>query len=111
SCVVWDDGCVVAGRAILRDTRIYLDRISASPAAARRLLRICLARINQLAAEPEFYRLLSNSCTSNIVRYANAAGRKGRFDLRHVFNGLIDSYLYHSGRVDSALSFQELRRR
>ena len=26
-------------------------------------------------------------------------------------NGLIDSYLYHSGRIDTALPFDELRRR
>jgi hypothetical protein len=52
-----------------------------------------------------------NSCTINIVRYANAAGRVGRFDIRHLFNGLIDSYLYHSGRVDTTLPFDELRRR
>jgi hypothetical protein len=72
---------------------------------------IYLTRINELAARPEFYHLLSNSCTINIIRYANAAGRKGRFDIRHFFNGLIDSYLYHSGRVDTTLPFEELRRR
>jgi hypothetical protein len=55
--------------------------------------------------------LLTNSCTINIIRYANAAGRRGRFDIRHLFNGLIDSYLYYSGRVDTKLPFDELRRR
>ena len=55
--------------------------------------------------------MLSNSCTINIVRYANAAGRVGRFDIRHLLNGLVDSYLYHSGRVDTAMPFDELRRR
>jgi hypothetical protein len=78
---------------------------------ARRLLLVYLERINELADRAEFYHLLTNSCTINIVRYANAAGRTGRFDLRHFLNGLIDSYLYHSGRVDTALPFSELRRR
>ena len=32
-------------------------------------------------------------------------------DFRHIFNGLIDSYLYRSGRVDTTLPFDELRRR
>jgi hypothetical protein len=41
----------------------------------------------------------------------NAAGRAGRFDIRHLLNGMIDSYLYHSGRVDTTLPFDELRRR
>ena len=67
--------------------------------------------MNELADRPEFYHLLTNSCTINIIRYANAAGRAGRFDIRHLLNGLIDSYLYHSGRVDTTLPFDELRRR
>ncbi len=72
---------------------------------------VYLKRINELADRPEFYHLLSNSCTINIIRYANAAGREGRFDIRHLLNGLIDSYLYHSGRIDTTLPFDELRRR
>jgi hypothetical protein len=47
----------------------------------------------------------------NIIRYANAAGRAGRFDIRHLLNGLIDNYLYYSGRVNTTLPFDELRRR
>jgi hypothetical protein len=43
--------------------------------------------------------------------FANAAGRRGGFDFRHLLNGFIDSYLYHSGRVDTTLPFDELRRR
>ena len=74
----------------------------------RRLLLIYLARINELADRPEWYHLLTNSCTINIIRYANAAGREGRFDFRHLLNGLIDSYLYHSGRVDTTLPYEEL---
>ena len=30
---------------------------------------------------------------------------------RHLFNGLIDGYLYYSGRLDTTLPFDELRRR
>jgi hypothetical protein len=75
------------------------------------LSKTSFGRINELAERPEFYHLLSNSCTINIVRYANAARRTGRFDIRHLFNGLIDSYLYHSGRVNTMLPFDELRRR
>ena len=90
---------------------VYLYRLNASADDARRLLLIYLARINELADRPEFYHLLTNSCTINIIRYANAAGREGRFDIRHLLNGLIDSYLYYSGRVDTTLSYEELRQR
>jgi hypothetical protein len=109
--VVGEERDIVGVRAIHRREAVYLYRLNTSPDNARRLLMVYLARINELADRPEFYNLLTNSCTINIIRYANAAGRKGRFDIRHLFNGLIDSYLYHSGRVDTTLPFDELRRR
>jgi len=109
--VVGDERDLVGVRANHRRETVYLYRLNSSADDARRLLMVYLARINELADRPEFYHLLSNSCTINIIRYANAAGREGRFDIRHLFNGLIDSYLYHSGRVDTTLPFDELRRR
>jgi hypothetical protein len=35
----------------------------------------------------------------------------GLVDIRHLLNGLVDSYLYHSGRIDTTLPFDELRQR
>ena len=109
--VVGDERDLVRVRTNYRKETVYLYRLNASDIDARRLLLVYLGRINELAERPEWYHLLSNSCTINIMRYANAAGRVGRFDIRHLFNGLIDSYLYHSGRVDTSLPFDELRRR
>lgn len=109
--VVGDERDIVGVRTNHRNETVYLYRLNTSHEDARRLLMIYLERINELADRPEFYHLLSNSCTVNIVRYANAAGRQGRFDIRHLLNGLADSYLYHSGRVDTTLPFDELRRR
>ena len=108
--VVGDERDLVGVRANHRGETVYLYHLNSSADDARRLLMVYLDRINELADRPEFYHLLSNSCTINMIRYANAAGRQGRFDIRHIFNGLIDSYLYHSGRVDTTLSFEELRR-
>ena len=109
--VVGDERDIVRVRTNYRKETVYLYRLNSPPENVRRLLLIYLDRINELADRPEFYHLLSNSCTINIVRYANAAGRTGQFDIRHLFNGLIDSYLYHSGRVDTTLPFEELRQR
>ena len=109
--VVGTERDLVKVRTNYRRETVYLYRLNTSADNARRLLAIYLKRINELADRPEFYHLLSNSCTINIIRYANAAGRAGRFDIRHLFNGMIDSYLYHSGRVDTTLPFDELRRR
>lgn len=109
--VVGDERDVVGWRTNHRDEDVYLYRIQTSPEAARRLFLVYLERINELADRAEFYHLLSNSCTINIVRYANAAGRPGGFDFRHLLNGLVDQYLYASGRLDTSLPFAELRRR
>jgi hypothetical protein len=109
--VVGDERDIVGVRTNHRDETVYLYRLNTSVEDTRRLLLVYLDRINELADQPEFYHLLSNSCTINIIRYANAAGREGRFDIRHLLNGLIDSYLYHSGRVDTTLPFDELRQR
>ena len=109
--VVGDEHDLVGVRANHRGEPIYLYRLNTSADDARRLLRVYLERINELADRPEFYNLLTNSCTINIVRYANAAGRSGGFDIRHLLNGLIDGYLYYSGRIDTTMPFDELRRR
>jgi len=109
--VVGDERDLVGVRTNHRREAVYLYHLNTSVDDARRLLLVYLTRINELADRPEFYHLLTNSCTINIFRYANAAGRVGRFDVRHLLNGLVDSYLYHSGRVDTTLPFDELRRR
>jgi hypothetical protein len=109
--VVGDERDIVRVRTDYRDEDVFLYRIAISPDDARRLLLVYVKRINELAERAEFYHLLSNSCTINIVRYANAIGRTGGFDIRHFLNGWIDAYLYASGRLDTTLPFDELRRR
>jgi hypothetical protein len=109
--VVGEERDLVGVRANHRQEPVYLYRLNTSADDARRLLLVYLDRINELADRPEFYHLLTNSCTINTVRYANAAGRVGRIDIRHILNGLADSYLYRSGRIDTTLPFDELRRR
>jgi hypothetical protein len=109
--VVGDERDLVGVRTNHRGEDVFLYPIRTSPEWARRLFLVYLERINELDDRPEFYHLLKNSCTINIVRYANVAGRVGRFDIGHLLNGLIDRYLYRAGVVDTSLPFDELRRR
>jgi len=109
--IVGDERDLVRVRTDHRHEDVYMYRIRTSAENARRLFRIYLARINELADRPEFYHLLSNSCTVNIVRYARAAGKPPRYDIRYLLNGFADSYLYSIGAVDTSLPFAELRRR
>src|SRR6516225_818697 len=108
--VVGDERDLVRVRTNYRKETVYLYRLNASDIDAPRLLLVYLDRINELAERPEWYHLLSNSCTINIVRYTNAAGRTGRFDIRHLLNGLILSYLDNAGRDDTLLPLGKIRR-
>jgi hypothetical protein len=109
--VVGSERDIVGVRTNHRNEDVFLYRVATTPEGARRLFLVYLERINELADQPEFYHLLTNSCTINIIRYANAAGRGGRFDFRHLLNGLIDAYLYSAGWLDTSLPFDELRQR
>ena len=109
--VVASEQDLVGLRASHRAEEVFLYHTRISPEFARRLLPVYADRINQLADHAEWYHLLSNSCTVNIIRYANKAGRDGRFNIRHLLNGLIDQYIYSAGVVDTSLPFDELRRR
>lgn len=110
--VIGDERDIVGVRASHRNEQVYLYRIRSSPEQARALFRIYLERINHLAEHPEWYHLLRNNCTINIIRYSRAVGGgHRRLALAHLLNGLIDRYVYHLGIVDTSLGFEELRRR
>jgi hypothetical protein len=110
--VVGDERDLVGVRTNYRHEDVYLYRIHTTHEGARELLLTYLRRINELAERPEFYHLLSNNCTINIVRYSNAiAGQRTRFDIRHYLNGLIEGYLYDTDRLRTTLPLAEFRRR
>ncbi len=109
--VVGDERDIVRVRTNFRRDDVFLYKIRTSAENARRLFLIYIDRINELYSQPEFYHLLSNSCTINIVRYARAAGKVSRFDFRYIFNGFVDRFLYSIGLVDTSMPFSELRRR
>jgi hypothetical protein len=109
--VVGNERDLVRVRTNFRHEDVYMYHIRTTPEKARQLFRIYLQRINEIYARPEFYHLLTNSCTINIVRYARLAGKPWRIDFRHLFNGLIDRYLYSMGLIDTDLPFEELRPR
>ncbi|QIF01498.1 DUF4105 domain-containing protein [Roseimicrobium sp. ORNL1] len=109
--VVGDERDLVRVRSNFRKEDVFLYKIRIPAAGARALFKVYIDRINELANKPEFYHLLSNSCTINIVRYANAAGREGGFHIGHLLNGLFDRYLFEAGFIDTNLPFPRLRAR
>lgn len=109
--VVGDERDIVRVRTNFRREDVYLYHVEMPPENVRRLFLVYLDRINELASRPEFYHLLSNSCTINIVRYARVAGKLQQFDIRFWLNGYSDRGLYRAGLLNPNLTFAELRRR
>jgi hypothetical protein len=110
--IAGDERDIVGVRANHRRETVYLYRTRTSRENTRGLLDHYLARMNTLSDEPEFYHLLSNSCTVNTVRHAwESAGLERNFNIRYLLNGLIDQVLYAEGLVDTTLPFAELRER
>jgi hypothetical protein len=72
--VIGDEHDLVGLRTSHRDKEVFLYHVQASPEAARRLFLVYLERIHELADQPEWYHLLSNNYTINIVRHMNLAG-------------------------------------
>lgn len=109
--LVGDEHDLVGSRAVYRKESVFLYRIRTTPENARQLFLIYLQRINEIADQAEWYHLLSNSCTVNIIRYASRIGPPRGFDIRHLLNGFIDRYVYATGAIQTNLPFDELRRR
>jgi len=109
--VIGDERDLVRVRSNYRDEEVFLYRTTASADVARELFGVYAQRINALADTPEFYNVVSNNCTVNIVRYANQVGRIGRWDIRHLLNGWSDQYLYEAGLIDTSMPFAQLRQR
>ena len=108
--VVGEERDLVRLRTNYRNEEVYLYHLNISREAARRLFLVYVERINELHDHPEWYHLLSNSCTINIVRYARAVGKPANFDIRFWLNGYSDRGLYRAGFLSSAPPFDGLRR-
>jgi len=109
--VVGDERDIVGVRTDHRHEDVFMYHIRMTPEQAQQLFLIYLKRINELAERPEFYHLLSDNCTLNIIRYARQVGKPDYFDIRFWLNGFSDRGLYRAGYLASYLPFRELRRR
>jgi hypothetical protein len=69
--VVGDERDLIQLRSIHWLSDVYMYRAQASRAQMRALLVGMLERANKLSREPEFYNLITNNCTTNIMRHVN----------------------------------------
>ena len=104
--VAADERDVVALRTNHRHDDVYVHRTRATPEQARALFVDVTARMNKLAAEPEFYNTFTNNCTTNIRRHVNdlAPGRVP-YDYHVLLPGYSDEMAYNLGMLASTEPF------
>jgi hypothetical protein len=109
--VIADERDVIPLRTNTRDVEVFLYRGNANSEQVQNLLIDMLARSNKLQREPEFYDLISNNCTTNLVSHVNQL-RPGKvpFDWRVVLPGHSDRLAYELGLIQSAGSFEQTKK-
>jgi hypothetical protein len=108
--VVGTERDLIRLRTEVRDVDVYLYPINATPAQVQKVFLAALARVNEIARQPEFYDLLTNNCTTNLVDLVNGLrpGTIGR-DLRVILPGHSDRLAYNLGLLASHGPFETVK--
>ncbi len=85
----------------------YLYRINSNVEELTRVFMDYVNTINQLFESPRWYHVLFTNCTTSFYKLPST---RVRWDWRVIANARLDRALYHDGRLDRTLPFEELRR-
>ena len=108
--VVADEKDVVKLRTNYRKDTVYMYPTRIDQAHAEKLFLSMIARVNELYAKPEFYNLLMNTCTTNIVRHVNEISEtKIPWNYRVLMPGYSDKLGYDLGLFDTTLPYEKIR--
>ena len=89
----------------------YLYRTNAPPENVRRLFLSYFEKINELKEQPVFYNTLTTNCTTNVLMHTKVNPGNHRYSWKILLSGYAPLYAYESGRLDTSLPFEELKRR
>lgn len=108
--VIGDEHDLIGLRANYRHDDVYLYKMRATPEQIRELFVSMLERANQVAANPEFYNTLSNTCTTNIVEHINSLV-PGRIPLSYktLLPAYSDELAFDLGLIDTSLPRNSFR--
>lgn len=108
--VVGTERDLILLRTEVRKVDVYLYPTRVTPAQAQRLFMAMMTRANQLARQPEFYDLLTNNCTTNIVDHINQL-KPGAIpsDIRVLLPGHSDRLAYDLGLLAVNGPFDQIR--
>jgi len=90
---------------------VFIYRLNFEPHEVRTMFVDALQRANKLAAKPEFYHPLTNSCVTNLIDHINEGRPKAvPREYRTLVPGLLDSYMYDLNLVTTpAKTFKEAK--
>jgi hypothetical protein len=110
--VVADEQDVVKLRTNYRKDNVYMYPTRIDQTHAKQLFLSMIKRVNELHDKPEFYNLLTNTCTTNIVRHVNEISEvKVPFSYRVLMPGYSDKLAYDLGLLDTTLPYDKIRER
>lgn len=111
SYVAADEKDIIRLRSNYRKERVYAYRLQVSKERSRALLLDYIAKMNKLAATPEFYNALTHNCTTAIYLHTKAInpGEPPPMDWRILASGHLDELLYDKGLISKRIPFPTLR--
>lgn len=110
--VIGDERDIVGLRSNVWGDPVYLYPLRTTPEALRAAFLDILERAHALAAQPEFYDTLANSCSSNLVRHVNRAA-PGRVpgSIKSLLAAYSDALAHEVGLLEFEGSLDEARAR
>ena len=109
--ILGDEKDLLRLRTNYRREDVFLYPTTIDPQNLRKLFKVIMERVNQIASEPEFYNTLTQSCLTSLASdFEKVIARRSFFDFRRIANGYSDEMLYEYGWIDSKLSFEDTKR-
>jgi len=105
---ITEDDCIPL-RTMVREETVRRYTIDGTPEHIRKLFLAALEIQNELAENPQFYNVINANCTTSL-NALQAKQNRVPWEMRLLFNGMLDQYLYEQGLIlKNDLSFEQLR--
>jgi hypothetical protein len=108
--VVGDERDLIGLRTIHWLEDVYMYRANSPKPQMQALFVDMLKRANKLSKEPEYYNLVSNNCTTNIVRHINnVAPNRVPYTYQVLFPAYADRLAYQLNLIETDRTFQRTK--
>ncbi|WP_197355382.1 Lnb N-terminal periplasmic domain-containing protein [Aureliella helgolandensis] len=108
--IVGTERDLVRLRTEVRNVDVYIYPLKISPVQAQSVFLGAVARVNAIARTPEFYDLLTNNCTTNIVDMVNSLKPDAiPSDIRVLLPGHSDRLAYDLGLLAMPGTFEQVK--